>query len=281
MPSVPVGSVTELSATSGSVWFASRSEAAAYAEVASLPVQLGLSTPSSARESALLLAGSQNGLPYAWQNNQPVIPVITAGRSAALQLKRAMDIVLSLIAIVVLAPVFVMAAIAIRMTSEGPIFFKQQRVGLNNEPFSVYKFRTMFVDRQDTTGVRQTLVEDPRITPIGRFLRKTSIDEVPQIFNILRGEMSFVGPRPHVPDMLAGGLLYDELVPYYDLRHAMKPGLTGWAQANGFRGPTIDPIRARQRVDHDIAYVQNFSIWLDVVIIAKTAWREFITGTGV
>jgi len=192
-----------------------------------------------------------------------------------------MDIILSLIAIVVLAPVFVMAAIAVKMTSDGPVFFRQQRVGLNNEPFSVYKFRTMFVDGQDTSGVRQTLVEDPRITPVGKFLRKTSIDEVPQIFNILRGEMSFVGPRPHVPDMLAGGLLYDELVPYYDLRHTMKPGLTGWAQANGFRGPTIDPIRARQRVDHDIAYVQNFTVWLDVVIIAKTAWREFITGTGV
>jgi len=276
-----VGSATELSVASGSVWFASRSEAAAYAELASLPVQLGLSSPSSARESALLLAGSQNGLPYAWQNNKPVIPIITTGRSTALQLKRAMDIILSLIAIVVLAPVFVMAAIAVKMTSDGPVFFRQQRVGLNNEPFSVYKFRTMFVDGQDTSGVRQTLVEDPRITPVGKFLRKTSIDEVPQIFNILRGEMSFVGPRPHVPDMLAGGLLYDELVPYYDLRHTMKPGLTGWAQANGFRGPTIDPIRARQRVDHDIAYVQNFTVWLDVVIIAKTAWREFITGTGV
>lgn len=192
-----------------------------------------------------------------------------------------MDVILSLVAIVILAPVFVMAAIAIKATSAGPVFFKQQRVGVNNTAFSVYKFRTMFVDRQDTTGVQQTLAEDPRITPIGRILRKTSVDEVPQILNIMRGEMSFVGPRPHVADMLAGGLPYDHLVPYYDLRHAMKPGLTGWAQANGFRGPTTDPIKARQRVDHDIAYVQNFTVWLDVIIIAKTAWREFITGTGV
>jgi len=237
--------------------------------------------PTLTSESAFLQEDAQSGLSYSWQNSFPVIPVITLGRAATLQLKRMMDIILSIISIIILAPVFVMAAMAIRMTSEGPVFFRQRRIGLNNAPFSVYKFRTMFVDGQDASGVRQTLTDDPRITPIGKFLRKTSVDEVPQIFNILKGEMSFVGPRPHVLDMLAGGLPYDHLVPYYDLRHTMKPGLTGWAQANGFRGPTTDPIRARQRVDHDIAYVQNFSIRLDVVIIAKTAWREFITGTGV
>ena len=188
---------------------------------------------------------------------------------------------MALFLIVVFAPVFLLTALAIKSTSAGPVLFKQRRVGLDNRDFSVYKFRTMYVDRQDLSGVRQTLEDDPRITPIGRLLRRTSVDEVPQIINILMGDMSFVGPRPHVAGMLAGGLAYDELVPYYDLRHAMKPGLTGWAQANGFRGPTIDPVRARQRVDHDIAYIQNFSLRLDLIIIARTAWREFVTGTGV
>lgn len=188
---------------------------------------------------------------------------------------------MSLLLLVVFAPVFLLTAAAIKATSKGPVLFKQRRVGFNNCDFFVYKFRTMYVERQDLSGVRQTLEDDPRITPIGRLLRRTSVDEVPQIINILRGEMSFVGPRPHVAGMLAGGMPYEQLVPYYSLRHAMKPGLTGWAQANGFRGPTIDPIRARQRVDHDIAYIQNFSLRLDMVIIARTAWREFVTGTGV
>lgn len=192
-----------------------------------------------------------------------------------------MDVMMSLCLLVIFAPVFLLTAAAIKATSKGPVLFRQRRVGLNNCEFLVYKFRTMYVERQDLSGVRQTLEDDPRITPIGRLLRRTSVDEVPQILNILKGEMSFVGPRPHVAGMLAGGLPYEQLVPYYGLRHAMKPGLTGWAQANGFRGPTIDPVRARQRVDHDIAYIQNFSLRLDMIIIARTAWREFVTGTGV
>lgn len=188
---------------------------------------------------------------------------------------------MALLFIFVFAPVFIITALAIKLSSKGPVLFKQRRVGLGNNEFHVYKFRTMYVEGQDLSGVRQTMADDARITTVGRLLRRTSVDEVPQIINILKGEMSFVGPRPHVAGMLAGGLPYEELVPYYDLRHAMKPGLTGWAQANGLRGPTIDPIRARQRVDHDIAYIQNFSLWLDLVVIARTAWREFITGTGV
>ncbi|HTI52323.1 MAG TPA: sugar transferase [Planctomycetaceae bacterium] len=237
--------------------------------------------PKPAGEAHLLQASDQSGLPYLWQNNVPVVPQSTSIRFWSLRLKRAMDVFMALASVIIFAPILIIAALAVKLTSNGPVFFKQERTGLQNRPFSVYKFRTMYVDRQDLTGVQQTTEEDPRITPIGRVLRRTSVDEVPQIINILKGEMSFVGPRPHVAGMLAGGLPYEELVPYYDVRHAMKPGLTGWAQANGFRGPTTDPIRARQRVDHDIAYVQNFSIWLDVVIIAKTAWREFVTGTGV
>ncbi|MDR3472009.1 MAG: sugar transferase [Devosia sp.] len=223
----------------------------------------------------------QSGLPYSWKDGLPVIPYITSKRQLALGIKRAADVVMALLFIFVFAPVFIITALAIKLSSKGPVLFKQRRVGLGNNEFHVYKFRTMYVEGQDLSGVRQTMADDARITTVGRLLRRTSVDEVPQIINILKGEMSFVGPRPHVAGMLAGGLPYEELVPYYDLRHAMKPGLTGWAQANGLRGPTIDPIRARQRVDHDIAYIQNFSLWLDLVVIARTAWREFITGTGV
>jgi lipopolysaccharide/colanic/teichoic acid biosynthesis glycosyltransferase len=121
---------------------------------------------------------------------------------------------------------------------------------------------------------------DPRVTAIGSFIRKTSIDELPQLINVLRGDMSLVGPRPHVPGMKAGGMLYRKLVPYYDVRLTMLPGLTGWAQANGWRGETDAPVAGRSRVDHDIAYIANFSLWLDLKIILMTIRREFVVGSG-
>jgi lipopolysaccharide/colanic/teichoic acid biosynthesis glycosyltransferase len=229
----------------------------------------------------MLRGDHQNGLPYLWGQDFPITPEPSWIRQITFGIKRGMDIVLALLLILLFSPVFVTAALAIKLTSRGPVLFKQQRVGFKNQEFSVYKFRTMYVGGQDLTGVRQTTEDDARITRVGRILRKTSVDELPQIINILKGEMSFVGPRPHVAGMLAGGLPYEELVPYYNLRHVMKPGLTGWAQANGFRGPTVDPVRARQRVDHDIAYIQNFSLRLDMLILVRTAWREFVTGTGV
>jgi lipopolysaccharide/colanic/teichoic acid biosynthesis glycosyltransferase len=143
------------------------------------------------------------------------------------------------------------------------------------------KFRTMFVDAGDASGIVQTTANDSRVTPLGRFLRAKSIDELPQLFNVLVGDMSIVGPRPHVEGMLAGGRPYEELVPYYRLRHHMRPGLSGWAQANGLRGPTTDAAVAKARIDHDLAYIQNFSLMLDAEIIVLTIKREFFTGTGV
>jgi lipopolysaccharide/colanic/teichoic acid biosynthesis glycosyltransferase len=244
-------------------------------EIRSLP------PPRAVLERQLLRGEHQSGLPLSWDAHLPAIPVSSKARSTALGVKRVVDVVLALLLIVLFSPVFLFAVLAIKLGSKGPALFQQDRVGFRNDAFRVYKFRTMYTDRQDLSGVQQTTAEDARITPIGRVLRKTSVDELPQIINILKGEMSFVGPRPHVAGMLAGGLPYEELVPYYDIRHLMKPGLTGWAQANGFRGPTIDPIGARARVDHDIAYIQNFSIRLDLVILVKTAWREFVTGTGI
>jgi lipopolysaccharide/colanic/teichoic acid biosynthesis glycosyltransferase len=119
------------------------------------------------------------------------------------------------------------------------------------------------------------------VTPVGRFLRRTSLDELPQLVNVIVGDMSLVGPRPHVEGMLAAGVDYAELVPYYNLRHVMRPGLSGWAQANGLRGPTDSAEAARARIDHDVAYIQNFSIWLDLKIIWLTLVKEFVTGSGV
>jgi lipopolysaccharide/colanic/teichoic acid biosynthesis glycosyltransferase len=138
----------------------------------------------------------------------------------------------------------------------------------------------MRLDATDLSGVRQTAPDDDRVTPVGRFLRTTSIDELPQLWNILRGDMSVIGPRPMVKGQLAAGSSYRQVVPYYDYRHMVRPGLSGWAQANGLRGPTTDAVSARQRIDHDCAYVQNVSLALDLKIILQTIRREFLTGSG-
>lgn len=199
---------------------------------------------------------------------------------AQLTIKRLLDIAGALIGLILLGPLLIITALAIKASSPGPVFFKQKREGLNGLLFDTLKFRSMRVDACDLTGVAQTQANDPRVTAVGAFIRKTSIDELPQLINVLMGDMSLVGPRPHVPNMLAGGRLYRELVPYYEGRLAMRPGITGWAQANGFRGSTRSARLARERVDHDIAYVQNFSIWLDLRIIILTVVREFVTGTG-
>ena len=171
-------------------------------------------------------------------------------------------------------------ALAIRLTSPGPVLVPQMRDGQGGTHFRMYKFRTMYHDRGDATGVRQTIVGDSRITPLGRWLRRRSIDELPQLFNVLMGQMSIIGPRPHPIGMHAAGRRYDQLVPYYELRHLMKPGLSGWAQCNGLRGPTQDPELARARINHDLAYIQNFSLLLDLRIIVRTLIRELPYGTG-
>ncbi|WIJ23921.1 sugar transferase [Devosia sp. RR2S18] len=196
------------------------------------------------------------------------------------RVKRAFDIVGAAAALVLLAPFLILVAAAILFESRGPIIFVQRREGRDNEPFCALKFRTMSAELCDPSGVRQTIEGDPRVTPLGSFLRRTSIDELPQLLNVLRGEMSLVGPRPHVSDMLAGGISYRELVPYYDRRLLVRPGLTGLAQARGLRGPTVDSSLARRRIDCDLFYVQNFSLWLDIKIIAMTFRQEFGGGSG-
>ena len=174
-------------------------------------------------------------------------------------LKRAFDIAGAGFGLFLLAPLLLTLAIIIRSGSKGPIFFRQTRTGRNNKPFQIFKFRSMYTDRCDITGVAQTIKDDPRVTPIGRVMRRTNLDELPQLINVLRGEMSLVGPRPHVPGMLAAGELYEDLVPEYERRHLMRPGITGLAQVNGLRGPTTERKPSVERVMCDLTYVRDFS----------------------
>jgi lipopolysaccharide/colanic/teichoic acid biosynthesis glycosyltransferase len=221
----------------------------------------------------------QSGLPLYWSGEAPAPSQaeVAAWQAAA---KRLFDLGLALLLLLLLAPLLMLVSLAIVATSPGSPLFVQEREGRYGRRFLALKFRTMRFDQCDTSGVAQTRGADPRITGVGRLLRRTSIDELPQLVNVVRGEMSLVGPRPHVPQMLAGGVRYRDLVPYYAMRLAVRPGLTGWAQANGLRGQTRDAGLAKARIDHDVAYIQNFSLWLDAAILLMTLRREFINGSG-
>jgi Undecaprenyl-phosphate glucose phosphotransferase len=181
--------------------------------------------------------------------------------------KRCLDIGLASFALLALAPLMLTAAILIKLDTPGNVIFRQSRRGFNGRPFEIWKFRSMCVS-ENGHSITQATKRDARVTRIGRVLRKTSIDELPQLWNVLRGEMSLVGPRPHA---LAHDNYYDQVIGKYVYRHHMKPGLTGWAQVNGFRGetPTIDLME--KRVEYDVWYVSNWSIWLDLRIIMRTA----------
>jgi Undecaprenyl-phosphate glucose phosphotransferase len=172
-------------------------------------------------------------------------------------------------------PIMAVIALAIRLDSPGPIFFRQPRHGWNNRIIQVYKFRTMYHGNSDLAGSRQTARNDERITRIGRFLRRTSLDEIPQVINVLFGEMSVVGPRPHPIGMKTEEKLCHEIVGGYAQRHKMKPGITGWAQIHGWRGATDSGYHLRKRVEHDIYYVENWSLWLDMKILVMTAFKGF------
>lgn len=191
-----------------------------------------------------------------------------------------MDFCAAVAALIVLCPVLVLIAATIKATSPGPVFFSQSRYGYRNRRFRIYKFRTMYVHMEDRSGTRQTTSNDARITPIGRILRATSLDELPQLINVVRGDMSLVGPRPHVPRMLAAEHLYEHLVPYYFQRHSVRPGITGLAQVSGCRGSTAKATDAMDRIDYDLEYIETWSLWLDIKIILKTIRREFISGSG-
>jgi lipopolysaccharide/colanic/teichoic acid biosynthesis glycosyltransferase len=184
--------------------------------------------------------------------------------------KRAQDLVLGAVAAVLALPVLLAVAIAIRLDSPGPILFLQRRQGFNNEEIIVWKFRSMRVETCDERATRQVGVDDPRVTRVGAFIRQTSLDELPQLLNVLRGEMSLVGPRPHAPQMKTGEVESAKLVAEYAHRHRIKPGMTGWAAIKGSRGPVDTPERVRRRVALDIEYVERQSFWLDLFIMAMT-----------
>ena len=194
--------------------------------------------------------------------------------------KRMFDVSASAILLALLSPVLLAIVLAIRLTSPGPVLFKQKRYGQASRPFWIFKFRTMHVQMTDHTGVLQTQPYDDRITPVGHFLRRANLDELPQLLNVLRGDMSLVGPRPHVPGMLAGGVLYEELVPFYFERHEVRPGITGLAQACRFRGSTLDPRLAIERINYDLAYVRNSSLVLDLKILWCTLKNEVWHASG-
>lgn len=200
--------------------------------------------------------------------------------AAGSSLKRGFDITFSLTVLVVLLPVMLLIALAVKLDSPGPVFFKQARWGKGQKQIRILKFRSMRTDLCDASGVSQTIDGDPRVTRLGSFLRKSSLDELPQFINVLMGDMSVVGPRCHAIGMIAAGVPYEQLVFNYHHRHEVRPGITGLAQVRGWRGPTVDPVHARARIAADLHYIENYSFWLDVQIIMATIRNEVCGGTG-
>ena len=187
--------------------------------------------------------------------------------------KKAEDILLALLLSVVILPSCIIISIAVKLTSKGPVLFKQYRNGVGGKKFKVYKFRTMYLHEEHKGLVTQATPGDERITKLGNFLRRTSLDELPQFYNVLQGRMSIVGPRPHA---LEHNEYYKDLVESYMWRHKVKPGITGWAQVHGFRGATDTLAKMKNRVEHDLWYIENWSIWLDLKIIIWTIFKGFI-----
>jgi Undecaprenyl-phosphate glucose phosphotransferase len=185
-------------------------------------------------------------------------------------LKNVFDRVIASLALVVLAPVMLAVAAAIRLESKGPVLFKQKRYGFNNELIEVFKFRSMYANRCDADATTLVSKGDPRVTRVGRLIRKTSLDELPQLFNVLTGQLSLVGPRPHATQAKAADTLYEQVVDGYFARHRVRPGITGWAQVNGWRGETDTREKIEQRVKHDLDYIDHWSLMFDVNILMRT-----------
>ncbi|WP_171611003.1 exopolysaccharide biosynthesis polyprenyl glycosylphosphotransferase [Roseicella sp. DB1501] len=230
--------------------------------VAELPVGIFLSTQPSTAHAMV-------------HDVVEILPNLLTGRTGLA--KRALDVAGASLGLLLFAPLILLAALLIRLESPGPAFFRQSRFGCGGGTITIWKLRSMYVDRGDVSGARRTLVRDPRVTPLGRILRRLSIDELPQLLNVLRGEMSLVGPRPHAVRMQVEGRCYRDAVESYPIRHRMKPGITGWAQVNGSRGEVDTLEKARRRVALDLWYISNWSILLDLIIIQRTILGRFAT----
>jgi exopolysaccharide biosynthesis polyprenyl glycosylphosphotransferase len=191
-------------------------------------------------------------------------------------LKRVEDIIGATLLLLLLLPLMLMISFFIWLETPGPVFFRQDRFGYNNAVITVLKFRTMYVDKGDPTGAMATRHNDDRVTRVGRIIRKLSLDEIPQLINVLKGDMSLIGPRAHPVAMVAGDQLYHLAVKEYPSRHRVKPGITGWAQVHGLRGPLVSMKAAHDRVNYDLYYIENWSLWLDLKILLLTVctiWR--------
>ena len=195
------------------------------------------------------------------------------------------DKIAASLALILFAPLMAVIALLIKLDSKGPVLFRQKRQGFNNELIDVYKFRSMYVDHADVDASKLVTKDDPRVTRVGRFLRKTSLDELPQFFNVLKGDLSLVGPRPHALKAKAENKLYYDVVDGYFARHRVKPGVTGWAQISGWRGETDTEEKIQRRVEHDLYYIENWSVTFDLYICLMTPFallqgRERLLGAA-
>lgn len=213
------------------------------------------------------------GVGYAGVSGQGLAPAAadpTRNRRLSWKLKAGVDRLGALLLLVAIAPLIAIIALAVRLDSPGPVFFRQPRFGAGRRIVVVTKFRTMRSEGTDIGGRRQATRNDDRVTGVGRFLRKTCLDELPQLWDVLRGRMSLVGPRPHPLHLEVDGQPIENLIPNYHLRHAVRPGITGLAQIRGNRGPVADLAMGRERVRYDVEYIEGHSLWLDVRILFKT-----------
>ncbi len=209
---------------------------------------------------------------YSYLGGVPVIDVVDKPITDwDVVMKWLFDRIVGSLLLIAVSPIMLLTALAIKLDSRGPVLFKQKRYGFNNELIEVYKFRSMYVDQCDATASKLVQKDDPRVTRVGAFIRKTSIDELPQLFNVVfKGNLSLVGPRPHAIHAKAADRLYDEAVDGYFARHRVKPGITGWAQISGWRGETDTNEKIQRRVEHDLYYIENWSVLFDLYILAKT-----------
>jgi Undecaprenyl-phosphate glucose phosphotransferase len=230
-------------------------------EISLAPDMVGFNVPAKDHEAF-------GGLPLLDVYGRP----LTFGQTLV---KSAFDRLAAALGIVLLSPLLLGVALAIKLDSKGPVLFRQNRFGFGDRVIGVYKFRTMKAESADTNGEKQTETNDPRITRIGGLLRRLSIDELPQLLNVLRGELSLVGPRPHAVSMRVKQRRNEDIVPDYALRHHVRPGITGWAQVNGYHGPVDTERHLHERVAYDLDYINHWSLWFDVRILLRTVVIAF------
>jgi len=230
-----------------------------------LPVNVRLSPEFGGQDLLLRRTTNQFSVPMLSLLEKPV-----TGWGAISKLM--LDYTAGILALLLLSPILLLVALVIKLDSPGPVLFRQQRYGFNNQMIGVYKFRTMYTDQTDENADKLATRNDPRVTRVGGFLRRLSIDELPQLFNVLCGEMSVVGPRPHAKHAKAGSVRYEDVVDQYAQRHRVKPGITGWAQVNGWRGETRDEASLLGRLEHDLYYIEHWSIWFDISIMLRTVF---------